>query len=1093
MNTIMFVLLAVFAVCCIAVTVVFLSGPIMFRMGIRNIGRRRAQSVLVISGLMLATIIITASFATGDTVDYGATKLTYDNLQRTDLSLHHFQSVNGAPVAGAADQFYANQEVGARLTQVFAADPDIEGFIPFLFEPVPAMNPRTKLAEPGVMLAGIDVPALERFGGLRLADGRHADLAALREGQVFANERAVDKMDIRTGDKIEVYIQGQAVTLEIAGIVREERASGALEFLLSQSLPGLAGQLSAVQAVTGHVGQVNNVSVVLKGGVRGTLARSEPAAKRLEAMVATDEGKRQMGLGTAGFQVERIKQDAVDGAKLFASLFTTIFLVLGLFSIASGVLLIFMIFVMLAAERRQEMGITRAVGAERKHLVQAFLAEGMVYDLFAGLIGVVLGLFFALVVVVGGVKLIFGEGLAFIEPHVAPRSLVVSFCLGAVLTFITVVASALYVSRLNIVAAIRGQVESGTREPHRGRSVRWIAISTPLLVVLPPLGLYWLLRRGFGLSLTWTLAPLGGVLGVFLLWAGRATGSSFLFSTGISVLPIAAALLFRYYKVNGRVTWTGVGILLSLYWLMPFDLSEKLFGKFDNSGMEMFVLSGIMIVASLTLIIIFNARLISAIYAGASHGRKGYLVGAGLFGAVAVLALLGYLLGDTGGGTGDIAYLFAIIVGVAGAFSLVAQRFPGLAPALKMGIAYPIANRFRTGMTIAMFSLILFSLTVMSVINASFLQLFAGDEARGGWDLVIDTNKNNPIDDLSAALKTEGTFDAGQISAAGRLTGIDDDRQTVRQPGQEKWQRFIVRGADDAFWGAMEAKLESRARGFADDRAVFDAIRTNPKFAVIDAAAMATNTTFAAPGFLVKGVQVQDSEFDPFDVEIRNEATGQVGRVTVIGALSARIPQGLLPGLLISEQANREIFGASYYANVFVRLRPGADSERVTKQIKAALVTQGVQAYSIKKEIDDSLSISRNFLRLMQAFMGLGLFVGIAAVGVISLRSVVERRQQIGMLRAIGYEKHTVALSFLFETAFVALMGVGSGVVGALVLSRNLMSSPDFTGTEGLSLFVPWPEVIVFSLLACVFSLLMTWWPSRQAASVPIAEALRYE
>jgi putative ABC transport system permease protein len=131
----------------------------------------------------------------------------------------------------------------------------------------------------------------------------------------------------------------------------------------------------------------------------------------------------------------------VDGAKLFASLFTTIFLVLGLFSIASGVLLIFMIFVMLAAERRQEMGITRAVGAERKHLVQAFLAEGMVYDLFAGLIGVVLGLFFALVVVVGGVKLIFGEGLAFIEPHVAPRSLVVSFCLGAVLTFITVVAS----------------------------------------------------------------------------------------------------------------------------------------------------------------------------------------------------------------------------------------------------------------------------------------------------------------------------------------------------------------------------------------------------------------------------------------------------------------------------------------------------------------------------------------------------------------------------------------------------------------------------------------------------------------------------
>ncbi len=35
--------------------------------------------------------------------------------------------------------------------------------------------------------------------------------------------------------------------------------------------------------------------------------------------------------------------------------------------------------------------------------------------------------------------------------------------------------------------------------------------------------------------------------------------------------------------------------------------------------------------------------------------------------------------------------------------------------------------------------------------------------------------------------------------------------------------------------------------------------------------------------------------------------------------------------------------------------------------------------------------------------MGLGLLVGVAAVGVIAFRTVVERRQQIGVLRAIGY------------------------------------------------------------------------------------------
>ena len=43
-------------------------------------------------------------------------------------------------------------------------------------------------------------------------------------------------------------------------------------------------------------------------------------------------------------------------------------------------------------------------------------------------------------------------------------------------------------------------------------------------------------------------------------------------------------------------------------------------------------------------------------------------------------------------------------------------------------------------------------------------------------------------------------------------------------------------------------------------------------------------------------------------------------------------------------------------------------------------------------------------------FMGLGLIVGVAALGVISARAVVERRQQIGVLRAIGFRRRMVQL-----------------------------------------------------------------------------------
>ena len=125
--------------------------------------------------------------------------------------------------------------------------------------------------------------------------------------------------------------------------------------------------------------------------------------------------------------------------------------------------------------------------------------------------------------------------------------------------------------------------------------------------------------------------------------------------------------------------------------------------------------------------------------------------------------------------------------------------------------------------------------------------------------------------------------------------------------------------------------------------------------------------------------------------------------------------------------------------------------------------------------------------------MALGLLVGIAGLGVIAFRSVVERRQQIGMLRAIGYQRATVTLTFLLESSFVAVTGILSGVVGGAVLARNLLTSDSFTEGAAIHFAMPWPEVITIVAVAFACSLLMTWWPSRGASRVPVAEALRYE
>ena len=63
-------------------------------------------------------------------------------------------------------------------------------------------------------------------------------------------------------------------------------------------------------------------------------------------------------------RVFEIKKVMLDIATAAASGATTFFIIIGLFSVMVGILLIFLIFVMLAAARRTEMGMTRAIGAK---------------------------------------------------------------------------------------------------------------------------------------------------------------------------------------------------------------------------------------------------------------------------------------------------------------------------------------------------------------------------------------------------------------------------------------------------------------------------------------------------------------------------------------------------------------------------------------------------------------------------------------------------------------------------------------------------------------------------------------------------------
>ena len=93
----------------------------------------------------------------------------------------------------------------------------------------------------------------------------------------------------------------------------------------------------------------------------------------------------------------------------------------------------------------------------------------------------------------------------------------------------------------------------------------------------------------------------------------------------------------------------------------------------------------------------------------------------------------------------------------------------------------------------------------------------------------------------------------------------------------------------------------------------------------------------------------------------------------------------------------------------------------------------------VAEEVRSGAEFSIIMFNLFTGFMGLGLLVGIAALGVIAARSVVERRQQIGMMRALGFQRGQVRLAFLMESSFVALLGIATGIALGFGLSGNIL------------------------------------------------------
>ena len=1149
MDIIMYVLLAAFLPVIAGVAVMAWRNRVMLKLGLRNIPRRKSQTALIIVGIMISTLIMAAAFGTGDSITFSIRKNAIDALGTIDEIIVSARA-DESDTIGSSNYFPLQRY--EQLKVELADFERIDGLAPGIGEFAPTINNRTQLSEGQMQITGVDPNSLEGFGRFNMTGGQEIRLENLGAKDAFINQEAADELDAVVGDELVTFVAGSSVAFTVQGVVDSGGLAGQGSTLLVR--------LDRAQEMFGRDGMINSMAVSNLGGVfagaevsddvtdslrvlfadRAIATQLQTLLNRMEVLkqiellrptlgeeLASDlsllaEGLGELSMtddfigaladedvqeealnalnnagltevesqastlfaGLAEFRVLDVKKQVLDQADQAGSGVTSIFIIMGLFSIMVGVLLIFLIFVMLAAARRAEMGMARAVGAKRRHLVQMFIFEGTAYSVVSGAVGVVLGLG-ASSIIVFMVNRIFQSGGPgapdnfTMFAHFELRSAIVAYCLGMVITLATVGISAYRVSRLNIVAAVRGLPPpiQTSETPFRTRLLAPLrAFSTP--VSLGGSALWALVRldisRGIGLllravwaGLTSPLAFFGAVfqalwvpmshgwltvvVGALLTWLGTTSDEAAPLRIGVTLVIIGVGLSIRTLvhrtglqaDIGDRIAYTFMGVVNLAFWVIPFRALRSIFGEIDG-GIEMFFISGIAMVAAAVWTVMYNADLL--------------------------LKVLTFVTGP----------------------------FGQLRPVLVTAVAYPMSAKFRTGLTLAMFALVIFTLIVMSILTEAF-SAAVGDSERvaGGWDIQATVNFNTPIEDIRLAIDEKPSLNNVDIPSIGGYTTIPVETRQVGAD-EQRWQFYAVRAADDQFLREAGANLKMFDTEYGDTQEdIWNAVRADSNLVVVDSLVVPSRQGFANDElpFELEGIFYEDTEMEAIDIEVREPRTGQVIPLKVIGVLD-RLTDAfgeLGIGMLASREELDEAIPFRIPTTTYrFKAAEGVDVAQLSKDLESAFRENGMESDVLSELVDDIAAANRAFNYLFTSFMGLGLLVGIASLGVVSLRAVVERRQQIGVLRAIGYRRRMVQLSFLTESSFVVLMGTAIGVGLGTIISWNIVKDIQ-EEVETVRFAIPWIQIGIIVAIAYVFSLATTFLPARQASRIYPAEALRYE
>ncbi|GJQ25337.1 MAG: ABC transporter permease [Phycisphaerae bacterium] len=210
---------------------------------------------------------------------------------------------------------------------------------------------------------------------------------------------------------------------------------------------------------------------------------------------------------------------------------------------------------------------------------------------------------------------------------------------------------------------------------------------------------------------------------------------------------------------------------------------------------------------------------------------------------------------------------------------------------------------------------------------------------------------------------------------------------------------------------------------------------------------------------------------------------GRPVKLRLVATLVGSVLQG---ELIIAESNFKRLYPSIAGYSFFLIDVPPERAEQVESALEHDLSYLGFDATHTASRLAGYLAIENTYLSTFQSLGGLGLVLGTLGLAAVMLRSVLERRRELALLRAVGMSRVKLRFLVLVENAALLAAGLLIGIAASAVAV-----GPQLAGSSQQASDAPWNQLALTLLLCTGCGMAASAWAARTASRAPLLASLR--